>query len=84
MMKRGPKVAILLIVLVCLGFSLVLLPVPFYGTSTYAVCMRHVPPNTLFPCDTDMTGYGSVTYDLVGYGGFAGPYTHIDQYHLFL
>lgn len=63
----------MIVVLGCLGLFAVFAPIPFAPASTTANCEHHLPPDAIFGCDVTMWGYGSMSYDLSGYGGFMGP-----------
>lgn len=64
------------------GLLAVFVPIPSIPANTYAGCEHDLPSSAIFGCDVVMEGYGSATYDLVGYGGFLGPTGHYDVYSL--
>jgi hypothetical protein len=82
-MPTGRASLAIILLLVGLSLFLVFVPVPFSHVSTFRGCEHHLPPNALFGCSVGMGGYGSVTYDLFGYGGFLGPIGQYDVYNLF-
>ena len=67
----------MVLLLVGASLFLVFLPVPFGQMSTPC-------EHALSGCALVMGGYGSVTYDLFGYGGFLGPTNQFNVYSLFL
>lgn len=68
---RSPLVVVAL--LGCLGLLLVFAPIPFVPANSFTACQNHLPPGAIFGCGIGMWDYGSMTYDLFGYGGFLGP-----------